>query len=219
MYDSQTKLEVIRLRVEERLSFPEILSKFNIAKSTLSLWLKDYPLTEKELRLRKHALRKGSLVDLGSTVYGSWSTRPKLSKSDLGEACRQITAAKLMFKGFGVFRPLSEDTPIDLIVSTPSGRLLKCQCKCVYRLSGHAEHQMNLFSVRGSRSSKFVRHKYTAREIDVFIGYCLDNDGIYIIPYEETLGRGTLTIWVNSKTTGNTTPSSQRWLNAYDLLG
>lgn len=41
--------EALRLRIKERLSLREISIKLNIAQSTASLWLKDYPLSPEEI--------------------------------------------------------------------------------------------------------------------------------------------------------------------------
>lgn len=50
------KREAVRLRREERLSLKAIQERLpeHLAYSTLSLWLRDYPLTEEELRARAH---------------------------------------------------------------------------------------------------------------------------------------------------------------------
>ena len=45
--------EAIRLRVEGRLSLREIAEVTGAAKGSLSGWLKPYPLTEEERRLRQ----------------------------------------------------------------------------------------------------------------------------------------------------------------------
>lgn len=42
------------------MSLPEIMKRVPVARSTLSLWLRPYPLTEDELRARRSALRKNS---------------------------------------------------------------------------------------------------------------------------------------------------------------
>jgi len=47
------KEEAIRLRTEERLSYSEIKERLDVAKSTLSYWLRDYPLSEEEIRKRQ----------------------------------------------------------------------------------------------------------------------------------------------------------------------
>jgi transposase-like protein len=45
--------EAIRLRKQERLSYSEIKERLDVAKSTLSYWLRDYPLSEEEIRKRQ----------------------------------------------------------------------------------------------------------------------------------------------------------------------
>ena len=45
--------KAIRLRKEERLSYSEIKERLDVAKSTLSYWLRDYPLSEEEIRKRQ----------------------------------------------------------------------------------------------------------------------------------------------------------------------
>ncbi len=47
--------EAIRLRVEQRLSLREIAAQTGAAKGSLSAWLKPYPLTAEERRLRQRA--------------------------------------------------------------------------------------------------------------------------------------------------------------------
>jgi transposase-like protein len=42
------KAEAIRLRVEERRSIGEIAARVKAARSTVSLWLRPYPLTNEE---------------------------------------------------------------------------------------------------------------------------------------------------------------------------
>ena len=48
MYNEEIKKECIRLRVEKRLSLKDISNMLEISKSTASLWLKKYPLKERE---------------------------------------------------------------------------------------------------------------------------------------------------------------------------
>lgn len=45
--------KAIKLRKEERLSYSEIKERLDVAKSTLSYWLRDYPLTEEEIKKRQ----------------------------------------------------------------------------------------------------------------------------------------------------------------------
>jgi hypothetical protein len=152
--------------------------------------------------------------------------RPNLSKSDLGEASRQMTCARLLLAGVKVFRPMGEDTPIDLLVLTESGKVLRCQCKCLYpeTKAGKATgaHLMNLYSIRkNGPASKAVKHKYTSEEVDFFLGYCLSNDGVYVIPYSVAANRSHLIFWIDRDPghfNGTSSFDHKSWLNAYQYL-
>ena len=222
MIDKSLREKAILLRVQDRLSYPEILEKVPVSKGTLSLWLREFPLTPEETKARQQAnaehARTVRLAGVSRGPSGDWSTRPDLSKSDLGEACRQMISAKLIFQGVSVFHPLTEDTPIDLVILTKSGRFLKCQCKCIFRTSGKRSHTMNLTSIRKwGPNSKAVAHKYTANEVDLFLGYCVDNDGVYVIPLSEVGGKSSLTFWITSDSYLDS-KLNQKWLNAFELL-
>lgn len=111
-------------------------------------------------------------------------SRPSLSKGNLGEAGRQMIAARLMLAGLHVFRPLMEDTPVDLLVLRMDGQALKCQCKCFY-VTQAGKHVMNLTSTRKwGPNSKAVKHRYTRDEVDFFLGYAIDTDVVYVFPFE-----------------------------------
>ncbi|MCL4405294.1 MAG: helix-turn-helix domain-containing protein [Patescibacteria group bacterium] len=52
--------EAIELRTGDRLSYSEIQRRLNVPKSTLSYWLREYPLDEAEIvKLRHRAWLKG----------------------------------------------------------------------------------------------------------------------------------------------------------------
>lgn len=126
-----------------------------------------------------------------------------------------------MLAGVKVFRPLSEDTPIDLLVLRASGRVSKCQCKYLY-LGRRGSHTMNCYSIRkNGPGAKAVMHKYTPDEVDFFLGYCSDNDSVYVIPYPDVAGRSILTFWVLREPVGQNgveRVQPSKWLAAYDLL-
>lgn len=56
----ELRQRAIDLRVKERLSYSEIRKRLGVAKSTLSYWLQDYPLSQDEvLELRRAGWKKG----------------------------------------------------------------------------------------------------------------------------------------------------------------
>ena len=146
--------------------------------------------------------------------------RPNLSKVDIGEASRQMICARLMFNEVKVFRPMTKDTSTDLLVMKEDGTVLKCQCKYVYP-SGNGRHIMNLFASRKNKqSNRVVKHRYSLQEVDFFLGYCADNDGVYVIPNSDTTGTSSLAFWVLRSSMGSNGKGidTSQYLNRFDLL-
>jgi hypothetical protein len=145
--------------------------------------------------------------------------RPQLSKVNLGEAARQMICGRLMLNGVNVFRPLAEDTTIDLLVLRKDGGVLKCQCKYIYPAKS-GKHVMSLYASRGNHSRMVVKHRYQKEEVDVFIGYAGENDGVYIIPNADTKGVKTLGFWIMRKNQGTNGGGIDTavYLNRFDLL-
>ena len=147
--------------------------------------------------------------------------RPSLSKADLGEAARQIIAARLMLAGLKVFRPMNEDTPVDLLVLGSNGEARKCQCKYLFP-SAKGSHMLRLCAIRKNGPNRKAHgHVSTRSEMDFFLGYCLDNDAVYVIPYDECGGRREVALWILREPVGKNGRANfdgKRWLRAYHLL-
>jgi hypothetical protein len=147
--------------------------------------------------------------------------RPLLSKTDLGEAARLLICARLMLNGVKVFRPLTEDTPTDLLVLKGDNSIARCQCKYIYPTAIGC-HNMNLTSVRKSGpNTKAKTHRYTLAEVDFFLGYCLDNDSVYVIPNRDTNGVKCLAFWVLRDSVGRNGGNAldtSKCRSAYGLL-
>jgi len=57
--DSQLREQVIKLRIEKELSYAEIRKRLGVPKSTLSYWLREFPLSEERiLELRRQGWKK-----------------------------------------------------------------------------------------------------------------------------------------------------------------
>lgn len=58
--NSQLREQVIKLRIEKNLSYSKIRKKLGVPKSTLSYWLREFPLSEERiLELRHQGWKKG----------------------------------------------------------------------------------------------------------------------------------------------------------------
>jgi len=71
----QEKNKAVELR-QSGMSYKDILSVLPVSKSSLSLWLKDLPLTEEEKALLKH--RKDSNISRGRIKSGTANRRNRL---------------------------------------------------------------------------------------------------------------------------------------------
>ncbi len=60
---AQLREKALQLRIEEELSYSAIQKKLNVSRSTLSYWLRGYPLDEKKiLELRQKGWEKGEVA-------------------------------------------------------------------------------------------------------------------------------------------------------------
>jgi DNA-binding transcriptional ArsR family regulator len=60
--NSQLREKAIKLRLEKELSYGEIKKRLGVSKSTLSYWLKEFPLNEEKLiELRRKGWKKGEV--------------------------------------------------------------------------------------------------------------------------------------------------------------
>lgn len=181
----EIRQQIQRAREREGLTLPALVTRFGHSKSTIYGIIKDCDSS----RVQRAAPTRPVVPQVVP------QKRPPLSKVDLGEAARQIIAARLMWAGVKVFRPMTEDTPIDLLVLA-GNKAVKCQCKYIYP-EPRGNHAMNLTATRKNNPAKKTHtHRYTTDEVDFFLGYCLDNDTVYVIPNADTGGRKTLTFWV-----------------------
>lgn len=209
----------------------EIAKILGIAVGTASVWVRSIVLSaaavscieqrrfeglSNSIKARRKAIQKSEILGYVQ------KDRPSLSKGNLGEAARQIICARLMMAGYSVFRPMFEDTPIDLLVMTKDGSFKRCQCKYIWpRKNG--SHAMSLITVRKNGVGfRAVRHRYTTEEVDFFLGYCLVNDSIYVIPNRDLIGREQLTFWITRTPTKNNakrrTFVADTWCNAFNVL-
>src|SRR5262245_47194947 len=135
---TQDVLEAIRVDREDRgFTLTAIMERYALARSTAYQAIAG--LDDSKVVRASPSRRVVQPIDR--------PPRPPLSKANLGEAARQIIAARMMLAGLYVFQPLGEDTPVDLLVLRRDGTALKCQCKCMF-VDRNGAHVMNLCAVR-----------------------------------------------------------------------
>ncbi len=88
--DSVLREKAVKLRTERELSYSEIKKRLGVSKSTLSYWLKDFPLSEEKIvQLKRLGWKKGeaSRERFRNTMAGK---RKKLDLEAYKKWCREI---------------------------------------------------------------------------------------------------------------------------------
>ena len=197
-------------REQHGMTLYQLAEKYGMPKSTVFLMIRgcDASRVERASPNRKVVQRVQAKI------------RPEISKTDLGEAARQMICARLMLNGVKVFRPMTEDTPIDLLVWCRDGRMLKCQCKYLYP-DKRGAHVLMCHSAGRGKNRGISKHIYTEHEIDFFLGYCWDNDEVYVVPRSVTDGRQECRFWILRSPAGGCVGrrmDEEKYKGAFDLL-
>lgn len=178
----ETKAEVIRLRVDERLSYNEIQALTGVSKGTLSGWLRDYPLTEEEKRskmggqgYRTPKKERGEESLLHQMVPASSLTTHLRAK--VGEAAVLL---RLILHGFEVYGSPFDGDKADWVVGTLSGKLLRIQVKYAYR-------GKDAVPTVGTRCTQGhgTQSPYQKGDFDILTGYDHFTDTVYVWTWEE----------------------------------
>jgi hypothetical protein len=117
-----------------------------------------------------------------------------LTRVERGDASEARVLTELLERGYSVSQPFGDNQRYDLI--TDDGEdLHRIQVK-----TGKMKDDYIEFKLTSNRShASGVEHKpYSSEEIDAFVVYCPDNEGIYWVPVEET-GTSAMRLRLDSK--------------------
>lgn len=182
------KREAIRLRVEERLSLNEIAKQTGIAKSTLSLFLKDYPLSDDELHERRargfNNLNKNRVkYNPVQSKFMAWIKGKSLSTDKKGQIAEAAVLLRLRFLDFQVFTT-PENSRTDFVVSRSDlTKLVRLQVKWARR-DDFGRPAVKLTTGEG----KTIR-LVTKETCDFVIGYDLETDTAFVMPIQICEGK------------------------------
>ena len=181
------KAEAIRLRVEERRSLREIEVLTKAARSTLSLWLRPYPLTEDERKARSKTAKR---YVPPKKSHGEESKHHRavvaanLAPQQKGKVAEAAILFRLSLHGFAVYKSLFDGEKTDFLVEVPeTRRRLKLQVRWVTTPSKHGLPGILLTCADGHNK----RRRYREGEFDFIIGYYLFNDTAYVFSYDEVV--------------------------------
>ena len=195
---------------EGGMTLTQLMTKYGKSRSTVSFTIKGCD----DSKVMWAAPGKKIVKEVKS------KSRPELSTTDIGEAARQMICARLMLNGVKVFRPMTEDTPVDLLILKENGDIARCQCKYMFP-SLRGTHVLSCHSNVRGKNRGIGKHVYTEKEVDYFLGYCLDNDGVYIVPRSVTGGRHDCHFWILRSPSGGNVGEridEKQYKEAFDLL-
>jgi hypothetical protein len=130
-------------------------------------------------------------------------------KGNIAEAAIALAATKL---GIDVYLPTGEGGRYDLILDL-GGKLNRVQCKWATR---HGDVVLiRCYSCRRT-ADRLVRRGYSAEEIDMFAGYCLELDTCYLIPFHELDGQRVVQLRLGP--TRNNQKRRIRWAREFDFV-
>lgn len=184
---------IIRLRVKGRKSLREIQQETGIGISTISLTLREHPLTDAELKARRDAtldaarsanIAKAQLRRGADGKY--WEAIQRLAKTtdQRGAIAEAAVIFRMKVWGYVPHIPMCAGGKSDVIVSIPqTGAHYRVQIKCVRR-GIHGNPHCSLRSRRDGNSSI----RYGHDDFDFFVGYDLREDVCYVFHYSEIRG-------------------------------
>lgn len=182
----ELKAEAMRLRRERRMSLGEISRETGISKGTLSLLLRDEPLTAEERQRRR--MRSGIQATLLSDRYSPEQSKfhrlvagEELTREQKGQIAETAVLFRLALLRYEVWRPDFAGNRIDWLVSRPGGRR---RAGIQVRWAARGKYGRPAFSAR-KRSD---RGPLGVADRDVIAAYDLETDTVYVVPIADAAG-------------------------------
>jgi transposase-like protein len=198
-----SKDAAVNLRLTERLSVKDIATRLGIAKSTASLWVRDYPLSpqERQARQSQNGKERGgwNKKDRGEeSKFHSMVADATLSNDRKDRIAESAVLFRLALLGFSIHSPVFDGDHIDWLVGNPkTHKLSRLQVRSVHD-SGTGLPNISLQCFLGHSGKR----KYTSNECDVIVGYDLFTDIAYVFDYASQTNKTWVTI---------TDEAAERW--------
>lgn len=180
--DLALRAECVRLRVEERLSLREIAERTSVSKGSLSVWLKPFPLTDKEKRMRHRLPRRDHLrKQLGvKSKFYEMAAGQELTRLRKAKIAETAVLFRLVLHGFIPYGSPFDGDKTDWLVESPNGKLHKIQVRTT-KNGTHGLPKVSLHCTEGHNKQRRFRND----EFDFIVGYCLFNDIAYVWSFDE----------------------------------
>ena len=181
------KTEAIRLRLEERLSLKQIGRKLDVSTSTLSYWLRDYPLDKREISARQSVSARAN----NQRVMNSFSSRRQskfhemvgqrvLTKDDRARIAEAAVLFRLALRGLDTYGRVFDGQKADWVV-TNGCKTARVQVRSLSWHKGRGRPSLSLRCSKGRHGTRRIRND----EFDVLVGYDLYEDIAYVFTSQE----------------------------------
>jgi transposase-like protein len=173
------RAECVRLRVEERLSYKEIERKTGASRGSLSLWLRDHPLTDDEKDDRLAYLKQTRKPRLAPSKFYLVVRGQSMTRSQKARVAEAAVLFRLALHGFIPFGAAFDGEKTDWMVDVGK-RIVKVQVKWA-RPQNSGLPNVSLICVEGHNT----RRRYQEGEFDFIVGYDLVADVAYVWSWKE----------------------------------
>jgi len=177
------KQECIQLRVKEHKSLSQIEKQMRVSRSTLSIWLRDFPLTKderyKRIGVDNHTQYRAPFEKIGSLfIQANPEGMSRLQKSKIAEAAVFL---RLVVFGFCPFGSVFDGDKTDWLVEVPdSDKVHKVQVKWARR---NASGGLPYISFRCRQGSE--TRPYEKGDFDFIVGYDYHSDQACVWAWDE----------------------------------
>lgn len=195
VHSNEKKEQAVVLRTLEKFSLRNISKKLDIPVTTLSGWLKDFPLKHSEIESNRiQSMREAKIKKRLPESIVSTKTKRVFTRSDKGLLAEAAIRLRLLMHGFEVFTPLDGNSKIDLICLAPETKAIyKIQIKWCSNQSANVGTGLPYIKLTHYTSST-LKEKYDKSQCDFFIGYDFRTDSAYVVSFEETENKSTFRV-------------------------
>lgn len=189
----ELKQEAIRLRIEERLSLKDIQLETKIAKSSLSLLLREHPLSEEEIRSRgiqaarnrrgksrnpsaKRSLaqRKWIPADTVKAATANYN-RGDYTNQERGKIAEAAVLFRLLLNGFATYGSVFDGDKVDWLVMVEPKHVVSVECRWMSK-----DRKNNTYSCRLTSTHPLKKKKVRSSGFDFVVGYLFDEDCCFV---------------------------------------
>jgi hypothetical protein len=184
--DEKIRQEIIRLRVEERLSIDAIRKRVLVSVGAISQIVRAYPLEKTEVleRMIANGHTTSSAKPRGEpSKFWSAIEYENLSPSRKGKIAEAAVAFRLTLHGFHLYSSPFDGDTYDWLVEVPtSDRIWKVQVKNT-QISSNG-YGLPYIPIRHADGRSKLK-RYRQSECDFIIGYDLFSDTAYIYSWDD----------------------------------